>query len=145
MARTADDVITCGGLDARVGDVDGEVPGGDLAFDLAQSTLHAGIDLGLAHAAEEIPFITLRAARWLDEGRMIHVRTEHPSGLALRFAVLVGGQQVAELVTPQLHMRTAFEQRLDLRTYMIFVEGRGRLLEESFENVVEVGRWHAPS
>ena len=106
---TADDVVASRGFDAGVGDIDGEIPSGDLAFDLAQATFHTGIDLCFAHTTEEIPFITLGAARWFNERRMVHVCTEHPSGLALGLTVLVGDQQIPELVTAQLHIRAILE------------------------------------
>ena len=96
--RAADDVVAGGCLNAGVGDFDRKIPCGDLAMGLAQAALHTRLHFQLAHAAQEIPFIPLGAAGRFDESRVIHVRTQHPCGFALGFAVLVRGQQVAKLV-----------------------------------------------
>ena len=130
--RAADEVIAGGGLDAGAADFHREVPRGDLTVGFAQAALDRCIHFRSELAAEEFPAVVA-----LHKGRVVHVRAEHPGGLAARAAVFVGHEQIAELVALQLDVRRVLQNGLDLRAHVIFMKrGRG-LLEESLENAGE--------
>ena len=143
--RATDEVIAGGSLDFAVGDFDGEVPGGDLVFDFAQAALHAFLHFGERHAAEEVPgvFGWLAFMVWgADEAGVIHVRAEDPGEFAFAFAVLVGDQEVAKFVDLGFEMRAALKQSFNFFADVVFVEGRGRLLQNTLENGCQSWHWH---
>ena len=136
-----DKVITGRGFDLFKVDVYWKIPGGDVAFGFTTKTcFDPSIDFRLTDATEEGP-VGFRA-RSADKTGMVHVSPKDPCRSALGFAVFVGGQKIAKFIALQLHIGAIFEKRLDFVAHMIFVERRGRLFQNSLENVREVGHCH---
>jgi Kdo2-lipid IVA lauroyltransferase/acyltransferase len=86
---------------------------------------------GLRNTPKEIPGFFTGS---LDPSRMIHMGTKDPDRGGLVLALAISGEQVAEGIRGQLHMRHIQQELLDLRPDMIFMKRCRGLIQDFFED-----------